>query len=263
MNSFVHSLASNLQLTFTGFFHKAGESLSFFCVLAWREYVCFVLCFPGKLSQDSENEQNSVSLEVLLVKVCHKKRKVCWYLRLAGVNIFMISLLSEISQFVLLLLFWLRWKTPDIFDPVQDVSCPVKQVPAGKKQVPLNPGGGGGRLHAKPAALPALLVPSSEFEPSNSHTVKSYSLLFRVSRPGCPRTQVNGLSNGEGHHHRGEQPDRPQISGEKDEPARTAASLSGSDFAEEAVNRKRRSSSLLEEGETTFVAQMTVFDKNR
>uniref|UniRef100_H3D135 SUZ12 polycomb repressive complex 2 subunit a n=1 Tax=Tetraodon nigroviridis TaxID=99883 RepID=H3D135_TETNG len=165
-----HSLASNLQLTFTGFFHKAG-----------------------KLSQDSENEQNSVSLEVLLVKVCHKKRK--------------------------------------------DVSCPVKQVPAGKKQVPLNPGGGGGRLHAKPAALPALLVPSSEFEPSNSHTVKSYSLLFRVSRPGCPRTQVNGLSNGEGHHHR--------------------------DFAEEAVNRKRRSSSLLEEGETTFVAQMTVFDKNR
>lgn len=32
----------------------------------------------GKLSQDSENEQNSVSLEVLLVKVCHKKRKVCW-----------------------------------------------------------------------------------------------------------------------------------------------------------------------------------------
>lgn len=33
--------------------------------------------FLGKPSQDSENEQNSVSLEVLLVKVCHKKRKVC------------------------------------------------------------------------------------------------------------------------------------------------------------------------------------------
>lgn len=33
--------------------------------------------FSGKPSQDSENEQNSVSLEVLLVKVCHKKRKVC------------------------------------------------------------------------------------------------------------------------------------------------------------------------------------------
>lgn len=31
----------------------------------------------GKPSQDCENEQNSVSLEVLLVKVCHKKRKVC------------------------------------------------------------------------------------------------------------------------------------------------------------------------------------------
>lgn len=40
-------------------------------------------------------------------------------------------------------------------------------------------------------------------------------------------------------------------------------SLSDSDFTEEAVSRKRRSSSLLEEGETTFVAQMTVFDKNR
>lgn len=39
----------------------------------------FILVFPGKLSQDSENEQNSVSLEVLLIKVCHKKRKVCWY----------------------------------------------------------------------------------------------------------------------------------------------------------------------------------------
>lgn len=40
-------------------------------------------------------------------------------------------------------------------------------------------------------------------------------------------------------------------------------SLSDSDFTEEAVNRKRRSSSLLEEEEATFVAQMTVFDKNR
>ncbi len=39
--------------------------------------------------------------------------------------------------------------------------------------------------------------------------------------------------------------------------------LSVSDFTEEVVNRKRRSSSLKEEGETTFVAQMTVFDKNR
>uniref|UniRef100_A0A8D3DM66 Polycomb protein VEFS-Box domain-containing protein n=1 Tax=Scophthalmus maximus TaxID=52904 RepID=A0A8D3DM66_SCOMX len=137
----VRSLASNLQLTFTGFFHKAG-----------------------KPSQDCENVQNSVSLEVLLVKVCHKKRK--------------------------------------------DVSCPVKQVPTGKKQVPLNPDVSDG----------------VQFEPSNSHTVKSYSLLFRVSRPGY--SQVN-------------------------------------DFSEDVVNRKRRSSSLREEGEATFVAQMTVFDKNR
>nr|XP_046270494.1 polycomb protein suz12-B-like [Scatophagus argus] len=164
-----HSLASNLQLTFTGFFHKAG-----------------------KPSQDCENEQNSVSLEVLLVKVCHKKRK--------------------------------------------DVSCPVKQVPTGKKQVPLNPDTSTG-VQAKPGSFPSLLVPSSEFEPSNSHMVKSYSLLFRVSRPGCPRTQMNGLTNGESHHNR--------------------------DITEEVANRKRRSSSLIEDGETTFVAQMTVFDKNR
>lgn len=92
-----------------------------------------------------------------------------------------------------------------MFAPVQDVSCPVKQVPAGKKQVPLNPDGGA-RLHAKPGTVPALLVPSSEFEPSNSHMVKSYSLLFRVSRPGCSRTQLNGLTNGESLHSRGEQP---------------------------------------------------------
>uniref|UniRef100_A0A669BGN0 SUZ12 polycomb repressive complex 2 subunit a n=1 Tax=Oreochromis niloticus TaxID=8128 RepID=A0A669BGN0_ORENI len=141
-------------------------------------------------NNDSENEQNSVSLEVLLVKVCHKKRK--------------------------------------------DVSCPVKQVPTGKKQVPLNPDTSAG-VQAKLSSYPSLLVPSSEFEPSNSHMVKSYSLLFRVSRPGHPRTQINGLANGEIHHN----------------------------FSEEAVNRKRRSSALREEGETTFVAQMTVFDKNR
>ncbi|KAF6737287.1 Polycomb protein Suz12 [Oryzias melastigma] len=162
----LQSLTSNLQLTFTGFFHKAG-----------------------KPSQDSENEQNSVSLEVLLVKVCHKKRK--------------------------------------------DVTCPVKQVPTGKKQVPLNPDTGAA-VQVKPGSLPVLLVPCCEFEPSNSHLVKSYSLLFRVSVPGCPRAQMNG----ENHH--------------------------GHDFSEDAVGRKRRSSSLREEdAETTFVAQMTVFDKNR
>uniref|UniRef100_A0A8C5G8H3 Polycomb protein suz12-B-like n=1 Tax=Gouania willdenowi TaxID=441366 RepID=A0A8C5G8H3_GOUWI len=131
-----HSLASNLQLTFTGFFHKAE-----------------------KPSQDCENEQNSVTLEVLLVKVCHKKRK--------------------------------------------DVSCPVKQVPTGKKQVPLNPDVD---VQPKPGSSQSLLVPSTEFEPSNSHMVKSYSLLFRVSIPGYSQAAaVNGLSNGENLHGRGEE----------------------------------------------------------
>lgn len=88
--------------------------------------------------------------------------------------------------------------------PVQDVSCPVKQVPTGKKQVPLNPDTSAG-VQVKLGSYASLLVPSSEFEPSNSHMVKSYSLLFRVSRPGHPRTQLNGLANGEIHHSRGEQ----------------------------------------------------------
>uniref|UniRef100_A0AAZ3SRG7 Polycomb protein VEFS-Box domain-containing protein n=1 Tax=Oncorhynchus tshawytscha TaxID=74940 RepID=A0AAZ3SRG7_ONCTS len=132
-----------------------------------------------KPSQNSENEQGSVSLEVLLVKVCHKKRK--------------------------------------------DVSCPVKQVPTGKKQVPLNPDCS---KQTKPGSLPSLLVSSNEFEPSNSHMVKSYSLLFRVLRTG--RRGMNGLVN-------------------------------------EVPSRKKRSSTHREDGETTetFVAQMTVFDKNR
>ncbi|XP_020556824.1 polycomb protein SUZ12 isoform X4 [Oryzias latipes] len=148
------SLSSHLQLTFTGFFHK-----------------------DEKPSQNSENEQTSVSLEVLLVKVCHKKRK--------------------------------------------DVSCPIKQVPTGKKQVPLNPDSN----QTKPGSCPSLLVPSNEFEPSNSHTVKSYSLLFRVSRTG--KREANDIT--------------------------------------ETPSRKKRSSSHREEGETmeTYVAQMTVFDKNR
>ncbi|XP_055008769.1 polycomb protein suz12-like isoform X2 [Boleophthalmus pectinirostris] len=160
------SLNSNLQLTFTGFFHKTGRSC-----------------------QDSENEQNSVSLEVLLVKVCHKKRK--------------------------------------------DVSCPVKQFPAGKKSVPLNPDYG---IQSRQTGA-SLTVPSSEFEPTNQHTVKSYSLLFRVCCPSFRPAQNHGLANGDALHSR--------------------------DFSEEAVNRKRRNSSLKDETETTFVAQMTVFDKNR
>uniref|UniRef100_A0A8K9Y4K0 SUZ12 polycomb repressive complex 2 subunit a n=1 Tax=Oncorhynchus mykiss TaxID=8022 RepID=A0A8K9Y4K0_ONCMY len=160
-------LASHLQLTFTGFFHKVEKS-----------------------SVASENEQNSVSLEVLLVKVCHKKRK--------------------------------------------DVSCPVKQVPTGKKQVPLNPDSSSPSSQPKPGSCPSLVVSSSEFDASNGHTVKSYSLLFRVSGPG--RTQHSGLVNG---------PTNENI--------------------EDVCNRKKRSSTVRQEevGETTFVAQMTVFDKNR
>ncbi|KPP69909.1 polycomb protein SUZ12-like [Scleropages formosus] len=157
------SVASHLQLTFTGFFHKIE-----------------------KPSQNSENEQNSVSLEVLLVKVCHKKRK--------------------------------------------DVSCPVKQVPTGKKQVPLNPDSS----QSKPGNFPSLVVSSSEFEPSNSHMVKSYSLLFRVSRPG--RGELNGLANGE---------------------------MENIDMMEELPSRKKRNATHRVDGETTYVAQMTVFDKNR
>uniref|UniRef100_A0A673K0H1 Uncharacterized protein n=1 Tax=Sinocyclocheilus rhinocerous TaxID=307959 RepID=A0A673K0H1_9TELE len=139
--------------------------------------------------QNSENDKNSVSLEVLLVKVCHKKRK--------------------------------------------DVSCPIKQVPTGKKQVPLNPD----LSQTKSGAFPSLLVSSNEFEPSNSHMVKSYSLLFRVSHTG--KRDPNGF-----------------INYEADE---------NIEVKEELPSRKKRNSSHRGDGETpeTFVAQMTVFDKNR
>ncbi|XP_038227630.1 polycomb protein SUZ12 isoform X2 [Dermochelys coriacea] len=160
----IKSLSAHLQLTFTGFFHK-----------------------NDKPSQNSENEQNSVTLEVLLVKVCHKKRK--------------------------------------------DVSCPIRQVPTGKKQVPLNPD----INQIKPGNFPSLAVSSNEFEPSNSHMVKSYSLLFRVTRPG--RREFNGMINGE-----------------------TNENI---DVNEELPARRKRNSSNREDGEKTFVAQMTVFDKNR
>ncbi|XP_077184848.1 polycomb protein SUZ12 [Paroedura picta] len=160
----LQSLSAHLQLTFTGFFHKNDKPL-----------------------QNSENEQNSVTLEVLLVKVCHKKRK--------------------------------------------DVSCPIRQVPTGKKQVPLNPD----LNQMKPGSFPSLAVSSNEFEPSNSHMVKSYSLLFRVTRPG--RREFNGMINGE-----------------------TNENI---DVNEELPARRKRNSSNREDGEKTFVAQMTVFDKNR
>ncbi|KAL7850025.1 hypothetical protein SRHO_G00193740 [Serrasalmus rhombeus] len=155
-----HNLASHLQLTFTGFFHKIDKN-----------------------SQNSENEENSVSLEVLLIKVCHKKRK--------------------------------------------DVSCPIKQVPTGKKQVPLNPDSS----QMKVGSCPTIVVSSQEFEASNSHMVKSYSLLFRVTCPGG--REINGLSSRE------------------------------TNVIEEVPSRKKRYSSHRDDGETTFVAQMTVFDKNR
>ncbi|KAJ8001927.1 hypothetical protein DPEC_G00174490 [Dallia pectoralis] len=160
------SLTSHLQLTFTGFFYK-----------------------DEKPSQKSENVQTTVSLEVLLVKVCHKKRK--------------------------------------------DVSCPVKQVPTGKKQVPLNPDCSN---QTKPGSLPSLLVSSNEFEPSNSHMVKSYSLLFRVTRSA--RKDMNGLVNGEAN-------ENIDVT--------------------ETPSRKKRSCSHRDDAETSemFVAQMTVFDKNR
>ncbi|XP_018430331.1 PREDICTED: polycomb protein SUZ12 isoform X1 [Nanorana parkeri] len=159
----IDSLSAHLQLTFTGFFHKSD-----------------------KPAQNSENEQSSVTLEVLLVKVCHKKRK--------------------------------------------DVSCPIRQVPTGKKQVPLNPD----LSSSKPVGFPSLAVSSNEFEPSNSHMVKSYSLLFRVTRQ-CHR-DYNGLSNGE-----------------------TNENI---DVTEDPPTRRKRNASHRDE-EKTFVAQMTVFDKNR
>ncbi|XP_073419918.1 polycomb protein SUZ12 [Dendrobates tinctorius] len=157
------SVSAHLQLTFTGFFHKSD-----------------------KPSLNSENEQNSVTLEVLLVKVCHKKRK--------------------------------------------DVSCPIRQVPTGKKQVPLNPD----LSHSKICSFPSLAVSSNEFEPSNSHMVKSYSLLFRVTRPG--HHDFNGLTNGE-----------------------TNENI---EVTDDLLTRRKRNLSSRDE-EKTFVAQMTVFDKNR
>ncbi len=78
-------MASNLQLTFTGFFHKTGKLTLGLCKLssAYTNIVLWSLSDAGLLFnvsekplQNSENEDNSVSVEVLLVKVCHKKRKV-------------------------------------------------------------------------------------------------------------------------------------------------------------------------------------------
>lgn len=56
---------------------------------------------------------------------------------------------------------------------------------------------------SKLGSCPSLVVSSNEFEPSNSHMVKSYSLLFRVSRTG--RRDANGLPNGEANENIGRQ----------------------------------------------------------
>lgn len=73
-------------------------------------------------------------------------------------------------------------------------------MPTGKKQVPLNPD----TNHTKPGSYPSLLVSSNEFEPSNSHMIKSYSLLFRVSR--TVGRDANGLVNGEANENIGKKP---------------------------------------------------------
>lgn len=73
-------------------------------------------------------------------------------------------------------------------------------MPTGKKQVPLNPDAN----HTKPGTYPSLLVSSNEFEPSNSHMIKSYSLLFRVSR--TVGRDTNGLVNGEANENIGKKP---------------------------------------------------------
>ncbi|KAG9343884.1 hypothetical protein JZ751_013271 [Albula glossodonta] len=110
----------------------------------------------------------------------------------------------------------------------------------------------------KPGTFPSLVVSSNEFEPSNSHMVKSYSLLFRVSRPG--RRDLNGLANGETNENIGKS-SAPASASICSLPSFGVSSMS--DVMEELPNRKKRNSSHRDDGETTFVAQMTVFDKNR
>ncbi|XP_075928428.1 polycomb protein SUZ12 isoform X1 [Petromyzon marinus] len=165
--------SGHLQLNFTGFFHTSGTE---------------------KTTQNSENEQNSAILEVLLVKVCHKKRK--------------------------------------------DVSCPIKQVPLGKKQVPLNPPVVGGSSKAGAGAgCPSLSIPHGEFQPGNPHLVKSYSLLFRIYRPlGREGQGAAGLAR------------------DADE---------NLDVTDDIPSKRRRSSCHREDTEKVYTSELTVFDKNR
>uniref|UniRef100_UPI0035900A4F polycomb protein SUZ12 isoform X2 n=1 Tax=Myxine glutinosa TaxID=7769 RepID=UPI0035900A4F len=148
----------HLQLNFNGFFSKSD-----------------------KFSAQVEGETASAVLEVLLVKVCHKKRK--------------------------------------------DVNCPIKQILLGKKQVPLNP--------KQPAgSCPSLAVPYVDFQPSQPHLVKSYSLLLRAL---CPAAR-----QGDGSTHRLDADENL-------------------DVTDEVPSKRGRR----DEGDKVYLAELTVFDKNR
>jgi len=78
---------------------------------------------------------------------------------------------------------------------LQDVSSPVLQVDLGRVIVPINPA---------PELQPAdneqtLSIGSSNFNHNNSHSVKSYTLMFNVicQVDKAAEPQVNGLVNGE------------------------------------------------------------------
>lgn len=133
--------------------------------------------------------------------------------------------------------------------------------------------------HTKPGSYPSLLVSSNEFEPSNSHMIKSYSLLFRVSR--TVGRDANGLVNGEANENIGKKPTswpfrqaKEVLIEHTEQPTELGNNYTKFFFiiplflckdVSDTHARKKRSSSHREEGETTetYVAQMTVFDKNR
>lgn len=131
--------------------------------------------------------------------------------------------------------------------------------------MPLNPDAN----HTKPGSYPSLLVSSNEFEPSNSHMIKSYSLLFRVSRTVARDT--NGLVNGEANENIGKKTTSCAVNQAEGcflYRNHSTVALKPLCLCKDVLDthaRKKRSSSHREEGETTetYVAQMTVFDKNR
>ena len=71
----------------------------------------------------------------------------------------------------------------------QDVSSPVLKVSLGKVVVPVSPD-----TVMSPVKLDGISVGSDNFSHSNGHTVKSYTLLFRVG--SCVRPGVEPLVNG-------------------------------------------------------------------